>query len=204
MDVLRNSVTHHSVKSKFENRLRIKSVTLSVTPAVPYRPTRGAVAVRPTFQITYPLTDRPDGPPLARDRFPPQGISLGRLSLAQGRPRRDRPRSHGRARANVPWDVGTHMGKRRLGRRAHAFTRCLCGPRGPLDGRASGQRAYAAACRSSPSPRAARARSSSCSRPSRCMAATGPAATASIVGLVASSPARTTAAFPPLLFAATT
>jgi hypothetical protein len=88
----------------------------------------------------------------------------------------DRTRSHGRARANVPWDVGTHMGKRRLGRRAHAFTRCLCGPRGPLDGRASGQRAYAAACRSSPPPRAARARNSSCSRPSRCMAATGPAA----------------------------
>ena len=100
--------------------------------------------------------------------------------------------------------VGTHIGQSARGRRANAPTRCLRVPCGPLCGRASGQRAYAAACRSSPPPRAARARSSSCSRPSRCMAATGPAATASIVGLVASSPARTAAASPPRLSAATT
>ena len=50
------------------------------------------------------------------------------------------------------------MGRRTAGRRAHASTRCLCGPRGPLDGLAPGQRAYAAACRSSSPTRAARAR----------------------------------------------
>ena len=71
------------------------------------------------------------------------------------------------------------MGQRTTGRRANAPTRCLRVPCGPLCGQASGQRAYAAACRSSPPPRAARARSSSCSRPSRCIAATRPAGTAS-------------------------
>ena len=90
------------------------------------------------------------------------------------------------------------MGRRTAGRRAHASTRCLCGPRGPLDGLAPGQRAYAAACRSSSPTRAARARNASCSRPSRCRATTGPAATASIVSFVASSHARTAAAIPPL------
>ena len=66
--------------------LLIRSVT-SVTDR-PIRPIEWDGRDRPTFGITYPLTDRPDGPPLARDRFLPQGISLGRLSLAQGRPHR--------------------------------------------------------------------------------------------------------------------
>ena len=50
---------------------------------------------RPTFRITYPLRDRPDGTPRARYRFPPRGNTLGRLSLAQGRP----VRPHTRTRA---------------------------------------------------------------------------------------------------------
>ena len=54
-------------------------------PTVPHRPTGGTVAIRPTFRITYSLRDRPDGTPRARDRFPPRGNTLGRLSLAQGR-----------------------------------------------------------------------------------------------------------------------
>ena len=54
-------------------------------PTVPHRPTGGTIAIRPTFRITSPLRDRPDGTPRARDRFPPRGNTLGRLSLAQGR-----------------------------------------------------------------------------------------------------------------------
>ena len=80
------------------------------------------------------------------------------------------------------------MGQRTTGRRANAPTRCLRVPCGLLCGRTSGQRAYAAACRSSPPPRAARARSTSCSRPRRCRASTRPAATAASVGLIGSSP----------------
>ena len=71
------------------------------------------------------------------------------------------------------------MGQRTTGRHTNAHTRRLRVPGGALRGPARGQRAYAAACRSSPPPRAARARSSSCSRPSRCIAATRPAGTAS-------------------------
>ena len=62
-------------------------------PTVPHRPTGGTVAIRPTFRITYSLRDRPDGTPRARDRFPPRGNTLGRLSLAQGRPVRPRTRT---------------------------------------------------------------------------------------------------------------
>ena len=57
-------------------------------PTVPHRPTGGTIAIRPTFRITYSLRDRPDGTPRARDRFPSRGNTLGRLSLAQGRPHR--------------------------------------------------------------------------------------------------------------------
>ena len=64
--------------------------------------------------------------------------------------------------------VGTHMGRRTTGRRTHAHTRRLRVPCGPLRGLALGQRAYAAARRCSPPSRAARARNTSCSRPSRC------------------------------------
>ena len=67
-------------------------------PTVPHRPTGGTVAIRPTFRIAYSLRDRPDGTPRARDRFPPRGNTLGRLSLAQGRPvrphTRTRPYTH--------------------------------------------------------------------------------------------------------------
>ena len=62
-------------------------------PTVPHRPTGGTVAIRPTFRITYSLRDRPDGTPRARDRFPPRGNTLGRLSLAQGRPVRPHTRT---------------------------------------------------------------------------------------------------------------
>ena len=48
----------------------------------------GTVAVRPTFGITYPRTDRPDSSRRTPGRFPPQGNTVGRLSLAQGRPHR--------------------------------------------------------------------------------------------------------------------
>ena len=58
-------------------------------PTVPHRPTGGTVAIRPTFRITYSLRDRPDGTPRVRDRFPSRGNTLGRLSLAQGRPDAD-------------------------------------------------------------------------------------------------------------------
>ena len=117
----------------------------------------------------------------------------------------DRTHSHGRARANVPWDGrDAHGTAQSLAARARVHTPPTGPLRGPLRGLAPGQRAYSAACRSSSPTRAARARNASCSRPSRCRATTGPAATASIVSFVASSHARTAAAIPPRLSAATT
>ena len=163
----------------------------------------GTVAVRPTFGITYPRTDRPDSSRRTPGRFPPQGNTVGRLSLAQGRPHRPYTRTL------------TYTRKRPMGRSGRTWDGA------PRDGaRTRTQAAYGSpAARSAAEhpanaptlppaaphrvPRA-RARSSSCSRPSRCLAATGPAATASIVGLVESSPARTAAASQPPLFAAAT
>ena len=108
--VAQRPVTLHRAKNV---TLLIRSVT-SVTDR-PIRPTSRTVAGRPTFGITYPLTDRPDGPPLARDRYPPLGNTVGRLSLAQGRPSRpymrtrtctrQRPtRRSGRTRHSTPRD----------------------------------------------------------------------------------------------------
>ena len=66
-----------------------KFVFISVTSMDrPTRPKSGTVADRPTFRNTYPRTDRPDGSPLARDRYPSLGNTFGRLSLAQGCPHR--------------------------------------------------------------------------------------------------------------------
>ena len=170
MDVLRNSVTHHPVKSKFEKRLRIKSVTLSVTPAVPYRPTRGAVGL-PFAPLFRSHTHSPIGPTaLGRHRTG----SHPKVTPWDGSPSPravhiDRTHSHGRARANVPWDGrDAHGTAHHETARARAHTPPTGPLRGPLRGLAPGQRAYSAACRCSPPPRAARARNTSCSRPSRC------------------------------------
>ena len=81
----------------------------------------------------------------------------------------DRTHSHGRARANVPWDGRDAHGTAHHGTaRARAHTP----PTGPLRPAprpsTRPRRAYAAARRCSPPPRAARARNTSCSRPSRC------------------------------------
>ena len=63
-------------------------VTIPLHSTVPHRPTQWDAADRPTLGIPYLTTDRPDGPPLARDRYPSLGNTSGRLSLAQGRPHR--------------------------------------------------------------------------------------------------------------------
>ena len=79
ISVAQRPVTLHRAKNV---TLLIRSVT-SVTDR-PIRPTSRTVAGRPTFGITYPLTDRPDGPPLARDRYPPLGNTRS-LTLAYQR-----------------------------------------------------------------------------------------------------------------------
>ena len=55
------------------------------------------MAIRPTFEITYLTTDRPQSPPSMLPRFLPRGNTLRRLSLAQDHP--DRPRARALAAA---------------------------------------------------------------------------------------------------------
>ena len=124
--VLRISVTHHYCRSNLQKTLSIKSVTLSVTQPVPDRPGHRDGADRPTFRITYPLTDRPDGPPLARDRYPSLGNTSGRLSLAQGPPHRPHTltrtstRQRPTARSGRTWDGAPRDGARTRPHAAYA------------------------------------------------------------------------------------
>ena len=106
---------------------------------------------RPTFGIAYPRTDRPNGTPrraCATGSHPKVTPRDGSPSPRAGHI--DRTHSHGRARANVPWDGrdahGTaHHGTAR--KAANAPTRCLRVPCGPLCGRASGIRPTRLRCR---------------------------------------------------------
>ena len=116
----------------------------------------------------------------------------------------DRTRIHTTTHANVPQGGLEHKGQHLIQPRAHASTSSLWAHGGQLPGSASSQHACLALCRSSPPPRAARARSTSSSPPSRCRASTRPAATSASVGLVGSSPARPAAASPPRISTATT
>ena len=107
----------------------------------------------------------------------------------------DRTCSHTTTHANVPQGGLEHKGQHLIQPRAHASTSSLWARGGQLPGSASSQHACLALCRSSPPPRAARARNSSCSRPSRCTASTRPDASTQ---LVAQPHALSAAASPPL------
>ena len=93
----------------------------------------------------------------------------------------DRTCSHTTTHANVPQGGLEHKGQHLIQPRAHASTSSLWARGDQLAGSASSQHTCLALCRSSPPPRAARARISSSSRPSRCTASAWPAASTQLV-----------------------
>ena len=113
ISVAQRPVTLHRGKNV---TLLIRSVT-SVTDR-PICPVEWDGADRPTFGRPYPLSDRPDGPPPAHDRYPPPGNTVGRLSFAQGRPSRPytRTRTYTRqrpmGRSGRTWDSAPRDGAR--------------------------------------------------------------------------------------------